>query len=62
MKTAVNAIAIFTVTALLGACAHQAGCGYEREYRNPYLRAKRIAEPVDASPRGDLSCTAQSTQ
>ena len=59
MKQLVKILSIITIMATLGACASQMGCGSEREYRNPYLRAKRIAAPADSTDGGRSSCSAQ---
>lgn len=62
MKTITRSITAITIMVLLGACASQAGNGPEREYRNPYLRAKHIAAPVKTEAGGDQPCMTRSTQ
>ena len=59
MKKLVKAISIITIAATIGACANQAGHTNEREYRNPYLRAKHIAAPAESNNGGQSSCLAQ---
>ena len=49
MKKLVKAVSIIAIAATIGACANQAGYTNEREYRNPYLRAKHIAAPAESS-------------
>jgi hypothetical protein len=59
MKQLAIALSLITITATLGACASQMGCGNEREYRNAYLRTKHIAAPAESSNGGRSSCLAQ---
>jgi hypothetical protein len=55
----ITVITVITTMATLGACANQMGCASEREYRNPYLRAKHISAPAESTNGGQSSCLAQ---
>jgi hypothetical protein len=59
MKPIVKALSIIAIAATIGACASQTGNTNEREYRNPYLRAKHIAAPAESNNGGQSSCLAQ---
>lgn len=59
MKTIARAIAIVTVTATIAACAGQSGYTSQREYRNPFLKARHIGTAQASCSEGDQSCMAQ---
>jgi hypothetical protein len=59
MKNLARAVSIITITATLGACAGQTAYTNEREYRNPYLRAKHIAAPAESCNGGESQCLVQ---
>ena len=62
MKALSKIAIIVTIAATVGACASQNGYTNEREYRNPYLRAKHIAAPAKSSCDGEQSCIAKQSQ
>ena len=59
MKSTVNVIAIIILAAMLGACANQNGYSNEREYRNPFLKARPSGTAEQSCPEGEQTCMAQ---
>ena len=62
MKALSTIAIIIGLAATLGGCASQNGYTTEREYRNPFLRARHIAAPQRLQHEEVQPCTAQNSQ